>query len=254
MNRTGQTRAERKLTFTGRVKSLNLLHEAIHAVLGDKRRLGSIGPTIRKGLADLLTQRSQILGHLDEIVQHMRHQHGASMHDSQTHDNEQVMCHEVRILVAWVIRQINHPLQKVIRFLVIRVIGFRMVPRLDHGDEQLLLGELGLSVELAHAGEEPGDDWSQELGDGTQEDDGDADVDGVVGDGLQPLFVSADGFADDDARSGPGDQTEEHVVCVDRNPFICICHVSCCCLTQFGFSFVFASSPSHLGTSTSNAC
>ena len=121
------------------------------------------------------------------------------MHDSQTHDDEQVMRHEVRILVAWVIRQINHPLQKVIRFLVIRVIGFRMVPRLDHGDEQLLLGELCPSVELAHAGEELGHDWSQGFGDWTQENDGDADVDGVAGHGLQPLFVSADGLADDDA-------------------------------------------------------
>lgn len=221
-----QDKGERKLTFTGRVESLNLLHEAIHAVLGNKRRLGSIGPTIRKGLADLLTQRLQILGHLDEIVQHMRHQHGARMHNSQTHDDEQVMRHEIRVLVARVIRQIDHPLQKVIRFLVVRVVGFRVVSRLDHGDEQLLLGELRLPVELAHAGEKPGHDWSQEFGDWTQENDGDADVDGVAGDGFQPLFVSADGFADDDARSGPGDQTEEHVVCIDRNPFICICHVS----------------------------
>lgn len=166
------------------------------------------------------------------------------MHDSEAHDDKQVLGEKIRFVVAVIVGEVKHPLQEVIGFFVRGIRQLCLPAAEDHWDEKLFLGVLHLLLESPDAWEKLGDEGTDEVGEWPQEDYRDADVDGVVCDDVDPVLVAGDLFPCNDARGRAREELEKHVVRLDCDPVACV-YVSLA--RGLGLGVL----PSHLGTSVS---
>jgi hypothetical protein len=95
----------------------------------------------------------------------------------------------VGVTIVLVGGQIHHPLQKIIRLLVVWITrGLHLTAFPDHRTKQLFLDMPQLLLQLPGTRQKRPDNGMQETGQRTQQADGQENVLGEVNGGCQPLF------------------------------------------------------------------
>lgn len=209
-----------RLTFRGRVEPVRLAQEAVHFTQRKELGLSGLAPTILKNCGDFFTQGLEDLRHEDQVIDGVSGEHGAGVHHGQSNDGHNTLRKNFGPLVIVVVGRVHHPLNEVIRLLVVWV-GLLSVPTsVDHGHEELVGSIVQLLSQLSDARQPSGNQRTQDLGEGTEQEDGDANVVRVADEQVQPVLITAQVIANNDTRGGAAHEGQNHVVETNRHPAI----------------------------------